>query len=121
MICPSCHTFRPANNGPCPQCHVPSPLLQAQQGNDFTQSPTGNWGGPMTPSSRGEWNNGVSTGSSQSYDNSLWAQVMAPQIMPGQGSGHPAPRPALPLPYLAGQLAGPYTMQPSVPPPTIPL
>jgi hypothetical protein len=121
MICPSCHTFRPANNGPCPQCHAPSPLLQAQNGNDFTQSPTGNWEGPMTSSSRGEWNNGVSTGSSQNYDNSLWAQVMAPQIMQGQGSTQPAPGSALPVPYSAGQLPVPYTIQPGLPGPTIQL
>jgi hypothetical protein len=64
----------------------------------------------MTPSSSGEWNNNVSPGSSQAHDNSLWAQVMGPQIAQGQGNGQPAPGSALPVPYTGGQQPVPYTM-----------
>lgn len=62
----------------------------------------------MTSSSSGEWNNNASPGSSQLYDNSLWAQVMAPQG--AQWNGQPAPGSALPVPYTGGQQPVPYTM-----------
>ena len=103
MLCPSCNTFRPANSGPCPQCNAPSPLMGGQNGG-FAQSPGAYWGGPVTPSSGEAWNNGA--GTSQAYDNSLWAQVMAPQM--AQGSGQPAPGSALPVPYTGGQQPVPY-------------
>ncbi len=60
----------------------------------------------MTSSSSSEWNNNVSLDSTQEYDNSLWAQVMAPQAL--QGNGHPGS--ALPVPYTGGQQPVPYTM-----------
>jgi hypothetical protein len=77
----------------------------------------------MTPSSSGEWNNAVSPGSSQVHDNSLWAQVMAPQSMQGQGNGQSAPGSALPVLYSAGQPPAPYPymMGPGYPTPTIQL
>ena len=108
MLCPSCNTFRPANNGACPQCNAPSPMMGGQNGGGFAQSSGSYWGGPMTSSSSGEWNNSVSPGSSQAYDNSLWAQVMAPQTGQGQGNGQPGS--ALPVPYTGGYQPVPYTM-----------
>lgn len=108
MLCPSCNTFRPANNGPCPHCHAPSPLMEEQHGNGFAQSSGTYWGGPMTPSSSGEWNNGVFSDSSQAHDNSLWAQVMAPQLAQGQAGGQSRAGSALPVPYTGGQQPVPY-------------
>ncbi len=102
MLCPTCHTFRPANNGPCPQCQAPSPLVGGQSGSDYTVPPAGNWGGPMTPGSSGQWDNAAYANAGQTNDNSLWAQVMAPQLTQEQGSGQHAqytPGSALPVPY----------------------
>ena len=122
MLCPSCHTFRPVNNGPCPQCNAPSPMMGGQQnGNDFAPPSGANWGGPMTPSSSGEWNNNASPGSSQVHDNALWAQVMAPQLTQGQGNMAPTPGSALPVPYTGGQAPAPYTMGQSLATSTIQL
>ena len=104
MFCPSCNSFRPANSGPCPHCNAPSPLMGEQHGNGFAQSSGSSWGGPMTPSSSGEWNNG----SSQGHDNSLWAQVMAPQLAQGQAGGQPTASSTLPVPYTGGQQPVPY-------------
>jgi hypothetical protein len=111
MLCPSCNTFRPANNGPCPQCNARSPLMGGQDGG-FAQPSGSYWEGPMTPSSSGEWNNNVSPGSSQVHDNSLWAQVMAPQVAQGSANGQPPLNSILPVPYTGGQQPVPYTMGP---------
>ena len=108
MLCPSCNTFRPANNGPCPYCNAPSPLMGEQHNNGFAQSSGSYWGGPMTPSASGEWDNAASPGSSQEHDNSLWAQVMAPQLAQGKASGQLAASSALPVPYTGGQQPVPY-------------
>lgn len=109
MLCPSCNTFRPATNGPCPYCNAPFPLGE-QHGEGFAQSSGSYRGGPLIPSSSGEWNNGVATGFSQMHDNSLWAQVMAPQLAQGQASGQPGAGSTLPVPYTGGQQPVPYTM-----------
>lgn len=61
----------------------------------------------MTSSSSVEWNNSVSPSPSQAYDNSLWAQVMAPQTVQGQGNGQPGPTSL--VPYTGGQQPVPYT------------
>ena len=111
MLCPSCNTFRPANNGPCPQCNARSPLMGGQDG-DFAQSSGSYWAGPITSASSGEWNTNVSPGSSQVHDNSLWAQVMAPQIAQGSANGQPTLSSILPVPYTGGQQPVPYTMGP---------
>lgn len=108
MFCPSCNSFRPANNGPCPHCNAPSPLVGDQRGNGFAQPSGSAWGGPLTPSSSGEWNTGVAPGSSQGHDNSLWAQVMAPQFAQGQAGGQPTFGSNLPVPYTGGQQPVPY-------------
>ena len=110
MLCPSCNSFRPANNGPCPHCNAPSPLMGEQHGSGFAQSFGSPWGGPMTPSSSGEWNNGMAPATSQRYDNSLWAQVMAPQIAQRQAGGQPTGGSNLPVPYTGGQQPVPYMM-----------
>ncbi|GAC1568527.1 MAG: hypothetical protein NVS3B14_18030 [Ktedonobacteraceae bacterium] len=93
-----------------------------QNGNDFTLTSEGNWGGPITPTAGDEWNNAVSPNSWQRYDNSLWAQVMGPQVMQQQGNSQfgPAPQSALPVPYTAGQPPMPYpnAMTPGFPTPT---
>ena len=106
MLCPFCNSFRPANSAPCPHCNALSPLMGEQRDNGFTQSSGSAWGGPITPSSSGEWNNG----SAQRHDNSLWAQVMAPQLAPGQSGGQPAVSSNLPVPYTGGQQPVPYMM-----------
>ena len=119
MLCPSCHTFRPVNNGPCPQCNAPSPMAGGQNSSAFAQPSGANWGGLMTPASSGEWNNNVSPASSQVQDNAVWAQVMAPQLMQGQGNMPPAPGSALPVPYTGGQAPAPYMMGSGLPTSTI--
>ncbi len=54
MLCPSCNSFRPANNAPCPSCNAPSPLVN-EAGNGQNAFFSGNqnqaafapsWGGP---------------------------------------------------------------------------
>ena len=110
MLCPTCHTFRPDTYGPCPQCNAPSPFMEEQRGTGFAQSSGSYWRGPATPSSSGEWKNDVPPDSSQQYDNSLWAQVMAPQFAQGQTGGQPAAGSALPVPYTGGQQPVPYGM-----------
>ncbi len=64
----------------------------------------------MTPASSGEWN--TNPGSSQVHDNSLWAQVMAPQVAQGSANGQPTLSSNLPVPYTGGQQPVPYTMGP---------
>ncbi|HEY6286610.1 MAG TPA: hypothetical protein VIX20_13180 [Ktedonobacteraceae bacterium] len=85
MLCPSCNTFRPANNGPCPQCNAPSPLAGEVGGQYQIPPPPASWGGPVTPDSSNGWGNQMSQGSFQGgmHDNTLWGQVMAPQPVPG--------------------------------------
>lgn len=109
MLCPSCNTFRPANTKPCPQCNAPSPLMEGQNGG-FAQSSGSYWGGSLTPPSNGEWNN--TPGSSQARDNSLWAQVMAPQFTRETANGQPTRNSILPVPYTGGQQPVPYAMGP---------
>ncbi|HVB74186.1 MAG TPA: hypothetical protein VNE38_11585 [Ktedonobacteraceae bacterium] len=122
MLCPVCRTFRPANNGPCPQCNAPAPVAGVQNGNNFTLTSTGTWGGPITPTAGDEWNHAVSPTSTQAYDNSLWAQVMVPQAQ-SNGSGPLMPEPGsnLPVPYAPGQppVPHPYLMTPGFPTLTI--
>src|SRR5437764_9212674 len=85
MLCPSCNTFRPTNNGPCPPCKMPAPLAGEPGGQLQVPHPATSWGGPITPASSNEWDNQMSQGSYQGgmHDNTLWGQVMASQSLPG--------------------------------------
>ena len=100
MLCPSCNAFRPANNGPCPQCKAPSPL--AGVGGQYqVPPPSATWGGPITPTGNG-WGNQMSQGSFQGgmNDNTLWGQVMDPQAI--SGSVQQQQPSMLPMPYQGG-------------------
>ena len=85
MLCPYCSAFRPANNGPCPQCKAPSPLAGNVGGQNQIPTTATSWGGPITPASGNVWGNQVSQGSFQAgmNDNALWGRIMAPQPAPG--------------------------------------
>lgn len=72
------------------------------------------WGGPLAPpSGDASWNNQQAFPSSTGYDNSLWAQVMAPQAMQAtqqqseQGS-------LLPVPYQNPAALQPIIMSPDL-------
>jgi len=112
MLCPVCHTFRPANYGPCPQCNAPSTLAREQNGSYFAPNYMDSWGRPVAPTSGDEWNTSVSPNSSQAYDNSPWGQVMQEQA---DARYAPAPEPALPVPYAGGQMPASYNMTPGFP------
>lgn len=64
-------------------------------------SSSSNWSGPLTSPSRDVSLNNQSAGASTiDYDNSLWAQVMAPQAMQGLASQQqPGQGSLLPVPY----------------------
>src|SRR5579864_171986 len=48
MLCPSCHSTRPANYEPCPLCYAPSPLMEGA----FNSNPmSNNASRAMTPPS----------------------------------------------------------------------
>ena len=85
MLCPFCNAFRPTNNGPCPQCKAPSPLVGKADGQNQVLPSAASWGGPITPPSVNGWDNQLSQGSFQSgmNDNALGGKVMAPQPAPG--------------------------------------
>lgn len=101
MLCPSCNAFRPANNGPCPQCKAPSPL--AGVGGQYqVPPPSATWGGPITPTAGNGWGNQMPQGSFQGgmNDNTLWGQVMDPQAI--SGSVQQRQPSMLPMPYQGG-------------------
>ena len=101
MLCPSCNAFRPANNGPCPQCKAPSPL--AGVGGQYqVPPPSATWGGPITPTAGNGWGNQMPQGSLQGgmNDNTLWGQVMDPQAI--SGSVQQRQPSMLPMPYQGG-------------------
>ena len=121
MLCPSCHIVRPENTAPCPQCFAPSPLVGGQGGGDYASFSPATWGEPMTSNSNGQWDNPVPPNGFQAHDNSLWAQVMAPQSMQGiqtQGaqnvSQNEQQATMLPVPYAGGQLPFPVMMSPDL-------
>jgi hypothetical protein len=101
MLCPSCNAFRPANNGPCPQCKAPSPLAGAG-GQYQVPPPSAMWGGPITPTAGNGWGNQMPQGSLQGgmNDNTLWGQVMDPQAT--SGSVQQQQPSMLPMPYQGG-------------------
>ncbi len=101
MLCPYCNTFRPANKAPCPQCNAPSPLVEGSGSGYQTPWASSLWRDPFTPaSSNGAngWSNQVpqSAYQGEANDNTLWAQVMAPQAVPGSVQQQPT---LLPMPY----------------------
>jgi hypothetical protein len=85
MLCPSCNTYRLANNAPCPQCKAPSPLVKEVGGQYQVTPASSSWGGPITPATGNGWGNQMSQGSFQTgmNDNALWGQIMAPQTASG--------------------------------------
>src|SRR5712691_9802798 len=107
MLCPSCNAFRPTTTGPCPQCSAPSPLVGNKRGGNSALSLLTRWGGPMSPSPLpapdGDWRNQAQPPSFGvgANDNSLWAQVMAPEAQAQAMSSSAAlQRPSLlPVPY----------------------
>ena len=106
MLCPSCNTFRPANNAPCPQCNAPSPLV-GETGNGYQASPVGSGWANVAP--QGSFQEGVN-------DNTLWGQVMAPEAV--TGSLERQQTSLVPAPYQAGIAAPQSTlkvMSPNVP------
>ncbi len=104
MLCPFCNAFRPANNGPCPQCKAPSPLAENVGGQNQIQPPADSWGGPITPTSGNGWGNQVPQGPIQGgmNDNALWCQIMAPQPAPAPGSQQQQYPSMLPVQYQGG-------------------
>lgn len=75
----------------------------------------------MAPASNGQWSNPAPSPSFQAHDNSLWAQVMAPQSMQGlQGQGaqnvnqNEQQATMLPVPYAGGQQPFPVMMSPNL-------
>ena len=102
MLCPFCNTFRPANNGPCPQCNAPSPLAENAVRQNQIPAHATSWGGPITPASDNAWGKQAPQGSLQggANDNALWGQVMAPRPVPGQAQQqYPS---MLPVQYQSG-------------------
>lgn len=79
MLCPSCNSFRPENNAPCPLCNAPSPLLNKAPDNQraFAQPP-------------------------ESSENSFWSQNLVTREM----QGAEAQQSLLPVPYQGQPDAG---------------
>ena len=103
MLCPSCNAFRPANKEPCPRCKAPSPLVRETGGQDSAI-----WAGPTNPA---PWHNQVPQAGyrGETNDNTLWGQVMAPQV-PGPGQ-QPS---MLPVPYQGGTGISQQAMSPDL-------
>ena len=118
MLCPSCNIFRPANNGPCPRCNAPSPLV-GETGNGY-QAPSApaTWGSPIAPPAGRGWVNAESPGSFQREvnDNTLWGRVMPQKAV--TGSVEQQQTSLVPVPFQAG-IAAPRSalkvMSPNVP------
>ena len=97
MLCPSCNVPRPADASLCLHCGATSPLIVGTTYNYGATSSSTSSANPTNP-----WNNQPGTSTQQGNDNSLWAQIMAPQALHGQapmGMAANNPPSLLPVPY----------------------
>src|SRR5437588_5398210 len=102
MLCPACNNFRPVNSEPCPRCNAFSPLA-GESGGDFGhQSPWADRGSTAAFAPGSARNNNMTAPvgpQGEMYDNSLWAQVMAPQAFSTDSPANAQPPSLLPVPY----------------------